>query len=180
MQKSIFFILVIALVIVGAVVVVFLNFFFKPEPVANFNEPIVNLNINKNGNKNINININTTVNSNTNDNLPLKIYHINGAIKRIEEGRIFVDAIVLTGKTLRPDSEGKTEIIEVIIQPTVKITKLTFIAKEGGNSYAPNIEAIKLSDLKIGDKVEVISSSNIKGKDSFTATTIQLTQASIK
>lgn len=176
MQKSIFLILIIALIVVGAVIIVFLSFFFKPESAINFNKPIVNLNINENGNKNIN----STANSNINDNLPVKIYHINGTIKKIEEGRIFVDAIILTGKTLRPNKEGKTEIIEVIVEPTVKITKLTFVAKEDGKSYSPNVTAIKLSDLKIGDKIEVSSSSDIKGQDSFKAAAIQVIQSSIK
>lgn len=175
MQKPIFLILILALIITGGAVILFLSLFFKPEPAVNFNETIVNLNINSN--KNVNT---VAVNSNINDNLPAKIYHINGVIKRIEEDRMFVDAVILTGKTLRPDKEGKTEIIEVIIKPDVKITELTFIAKDGGKSYSPNVVAIKLSDLKIGDRVEVLSSSNIKGQDSFTATSIQLMQTSIK
>ncbi|MCK5459564.1 hypothetical protein KAI52_00435 [Candidatus Parcubacteria bacterium] len=174
MQKSIFLILILAVIITGGVIVLFLSLFFEADLTVNFNEPAVNLNINENKN------INTDVNSNINDNLPIKIYHINGIIKRIEEDRMFVDAIVLTGKTLNPNQEGATEIVEVAISPTVKITKLIFVAKEGGKSYTPNIINIKLSDLKIGDKVEVISSSDIKGKDSFPAATIQLIQTSIK
>ncbi|MCK4744905.1 hypothetical protein KAS41_02475 [Candidatus Parcubacteria bacterium] len=176
MQKSIFLILILALIIIGGVIILFLSLFFEADPAVNFNDPVVDYT--NGGNKNIN----TAANNNINDNLPVKIYHINGTIKRIEEDRMFVDAIVLTGKTLKPNQEGKTEIVEVVISTTVKITKLTFVAKEGtrGKIYTPNIVDIKLSDLKIGDKVEVVSSSDIKGKDSFTAATIQLTQTSIK
>lgn len=174
MQKSIFLILILALIITGGVIVLFLNLFFEPQIATNLNKPVIDLNINSNKNTN------TAVNSNVNDNLPEKIYHINGIIKKINEDRIFVDAIVLSGKTLMPNKEGKTKIAEVVISQNTKITKLTFVAKEDGKSYSPKTENIELSDLNIGDKIEAISSSDIKGKDSFTAASIQLMQTSIK
>lgn len=114
------------------------------------------------------------------DNLPSKIYHVNGEIKKISKDTIFVEAIILEGKKLEFNKEKKTEIIEIKIGPNTNFSKLTFIPKEDGRGYSSVIQKIKFDDLKKEDKIEAMAGADIKGLKNFTAISIKIMPKSIQ
>ena len=114
------------------------------------------------------------------DHLPSKIYHVNGEIRRITKNSIFVEAIILEGKTLKFNKNKETEIIEIKIDQNTNFSKLTFVPKDDGGGYSSVIQKIEFNDLKTGDKIEAMAGINIKGLKNFMAISIKIMPKSIR
>lgn len=157
-------------------IISFFSFLFFVSKEQNSNH---NISVKKNIATNNNIQ-KTKPNKKISDNLPSKIYHINGEIKKITKDSIFIEAIILEEKTLNSKEKAKTQIIEVKVNNKTKITKLTFAPKKNSKNYSSVVENISLNDLKINDRIEAIAGSNIKGLKSFLANSIQVMPKSIQ
>ena len=108
--------------------------------------------------------------------LPRVTYNLSGKVQGISESAIALNAIVF-----RADANG--EVIKtiqnriVLVTPDTKITKLRFVPMVGskdGNKQAPQEIVVTISEILVGNSVEVISSNDISGKERFTATHIRI------
>lgn len=99
--------------------------------------------------------------------LPKVIYNFSGTIAKLEK-----DAIVFNAEIIGIDEKGEiTKTIEprkANIGSSANIKKLVFVKN------SPVESAIKLSDLKVGDYIEVISDQDISAALEFSATQVRI------
>jgi hypothetical protein len=108
---------------------------------------------------------------------------VSGTITAINKNIIAVEALVLLKDTTK---QPITHIVKVLVDENTEIIKTILpsteeiIAKNG--MVQPEKTAIKLSDLKVGDKIDVAAdkfiAENIKNGDPINAVSISLTIAS--
>lgn len=105
--------------------------------------------------------------------VPEVLYNLAGLIKKIENGTIFLEASIP-----KVDENGNpsqiTEIRKITVKPDAKISRLTFVAQEGTDEKAPKENQIILTDLKVGDYIEVISNKDISKSTEFEAVQVRL------
>lgn len=112
--------------------------------------------------------------------LPEDIRSISGTIKAIEGSVISLEINSLTERILPiPGKEPKKEIRKVAVGDKTELVKVDFSVPlppptPGGPAPVFPETKIKLSDLKAGDRVTVIAEENIKTKQEFTGSKIQL------
>jgi len=93
-------------------------------------------------------------------------YNLTGRVKNYDKNSITFEATIPMlnekGEVIR-----KREIRKALILPTTKFSKLTFIAQPETGAKIPKEEKISLTDIKIGDLIEVISNQDISSKKEF-------------
>ncbi|MFA6096460.1 MAG: hypothetical protein WC788_02425 [Candidatus Paceibacterota bacterium] len=97
--------------------------------------------------------------------VPKIIYNLSGKITKIDG-----NTIVFNAEMYNVDEEGVRTVREeerkAIVNPQTKVSSLTFVNR------TPVEKNIRLSDLKPGDYIEAISSSDISKADDFLAAKI--------
>lgn len=109
-----------------------------------------------------------------------EVFVISGMIKSIEENVIILETepFIEKGITLTSEEAEKKlqkETRKILINESTKITKinpLSFIPKKEMSQSEAEKLLIKLSDLKSGDNISVLSEESIKTKEEFTASLI--------
>ncbi len=98
--------------------------------------------------------------------LPKAFYNLTGRVKNYDKNSITFEATIPMlnekGEVIR-----KKEIRKALILPTTKFSKLTFVAQSETGKKIPKEEKISLTDIKIGDLIEVISNQDISSKKEF-------------
>lgn len=105
---------------------------------------------------------------------PEKIFSISGTIKEIKDNEIKIETPKFHKdlyERITKTEEKETRIIKVL--PTTKITKIDYTNVSPEAPFKE--EKIKLSELKVGDRITVTAKENIKNKLDFEAEFIQLT-----
>jgi len=108
--------------------------------------------------------------------MPNEVFLTSGEIKSIDKDIITLEINSLQERML-PGVTPKKEIKKVIVSSETEIIKIDFSAlinpsKSKGLPSGPQEIKIKLSDLKVGDKISVTAMENIKNKESFNASKI--------
>ena len=108
--------------------------------------------------------------------LPKEIYSFSGKITKIEGNSIWVEAKIRVSRF--PLSEGKEfekKEMKVNLVNDTEILKIEPIIPPSLPPEEPVKKTpLKLSDLKVGDRITVISKEDIKGKTEILADEIQL------
>lgn len=107
------------------------------------------------------------------DGLPKEVYNYNGEVIKIEDGVITIKALkganyLLNSKELKVKVDDKTEFNKFVVPESISNLK------PGQSGQYFERRSIKLSDIKIGDKVTVIALENIKDKTEFTAAIVEV------
>lgn len=115
---------------------------------------------------------------------PAEIFSVFGEIKAIEDNGISLEINSLTERRLPiPGEEQKKELRKVIVNDETQIIKIDFnsiarpVPPKPGEPFTPPQPKeirLKITDLKIGDRVNVTALENIKVKTEFVASKIQL------
>ena len=101
--------------------------------------------------------------------LPEEIYSISGKVTKIEGNKISLDSSVMVSRFPLPEGkEIEQRIFSVIVNDQTKISKIEFFLPE------EQPEILSLSDIKVGDEISVNSEEDIKDKEEFVASEIQL------
>lgn len=107
-----------------------------------------------------------------NNPMPEEVFGVNGEITKIQDNVLSIETTVQDPYKI--PEEWETKIVKVIIGEETRIIKLdTDIEIMPGEEGDKEIE-ISLNDLKVGDEIRAGSNENIKDKDEFTATVINL------
>lgn len=104
--------------------------------------------------------------------IPKEIFTISGKITEIKDNVLSVETVIQQPYVL--PEEWEKEIIRVRAEKETKIVKLEF--PEDPLEEVKETK-ISLSDLKIGNQINVESQENIRGKKEITAKTIKLNVA---
>ena len=98
--------------------------------------------------------------------LPKAFYNLTGRVKNYDKNSITFEATI---PMLNEKEEviRKREIRKALILPTTKFSKLTFVVQSETGKKIPKEEKISLTDIKIGDLIEVISNQDISSKKEF-------------
>jgi flagellar basal body-associated protein FliL len=98
--------------------------------------------------------------------LPKTFYNLVGTVKNYDKNSITFEASI---PQLNEEGEvvRKTEIRKALLLPTTKFSKLTFVVQPETGKKIPKEEKISLTDIKIGDQIEVISNQDISSKKEF-------------
>jgi hypothetical protein len=96
-----------------------------------------------------------------------EIFFTFGQIKSINENSFTIETNFLEGN---PSEQDEIKLIEI----TVNINEQTKFSKIAPSLENPEVEEteISFSDLREGNKVDIISSENIKGKTEITAVNV--------
>lgn len=101
---------------------------------------------------------------------PIVVSSIGGKIKLIDKNNLSLDVTGFLGNT-------KTDIRAVVVNDKTEFSRAYINArpvKAGENNVAPKPEPLNFVDLKIGDRIEVFATEDVKTKKEFLATKIQL------
>lgn len=107
------------------------------------------------------------------DGLPNEVYNYNGEVVKIEDNTIVIKAFraanyLLADKELRVKVDDKTEFSKLVVPKSIPDLK------PGQSGQYFERQPIKLSDIKVGDRVTVIALENIKDKTEFTAAIVEV------
>ena len=101
--------------------------------------------------------------------LPEEIYSISGKVTKIEGNKISLESSVMVSRFPLPEGkEIEQRIFSVIVNDQTKISKIEFFLPE------EQPEILSLSDIKVGDEISVNSEEDIKDKEEFVASEIQV------
>lgn len=112
--------------------------------------------------------------------VPEEIFAIGGTVKDIKDDSITIEMPPLIERILPGEEpkieEFKMEERKIIIGENTKLIKITplspLVTEPEKEMFVRQEELFKLSDLKVGDYINVESSENIKNKKEFIATKI--------
>ena len=104
--------------------------------------------------------------------LPPIVTEVTGRVERIEDSTIFLSFSERISRFPLP--EGKDflqKTIRVKTSPTTLIEKLKIVEDEQGGYVAKTLKS-SFQEIKIGDRITVVSKENIKGKSEIIASKI--------
>jgi len=109
---------------------------------------------------------------------PAEIFSVSGEVKSITGNTLSLEIISPSERAL-PGTELKKETRTVTVAPTTKLSRFNPLAiptidPKTKLPVTPKAESIRLSDLKVGDRVIVSAKENIKEKQAFEASEVQL------
>lgn len=99
--------------------------------------------------------------------LPKVLYNLSGKITKLEK-----DAIIFNAAISSKDSKG--EVVSSVESRKANIDSATAIKRLAFVNNSPVESIIKLSDIKVGDYVEVISDQDISNAAEFSATVVRV------
>jgi hypothetical protein len=103
--------------------------------------------------------------------LPQNLYSFSGKITKIEKNSIWVETQIRVSRLPLPEGkEFEKKEIKVNLTDETEILKVEYIPPE----EPVRKTSLKLTELKVGDQINVISKENIKGKTEILADKIQL------
>lgn len=98
--------------------------------------------------------------------LPKTLYNLTGEVENYDKNSITFEA-----KIPQMNEKGEiirqTEIRRALISTSTIFSKLTFVSEPETGKKIPKEEKISLSEIKIGDQIEVISNQDISSKKEF-------------
>ena len=103
-----------------------------------------------------------------------QVFSYIGKVKKIEKGKIIFFA------EARKNKLGKDTIMTAVISSKTKFDRVIVPktppknVEEGSGKSIFTREEIKLSDIKVGDEVTVVSGENIAGKTEFPAKRVEI------
>ncbi|MDP3057057.1 MAG: hypothetical protein Q8N37_00865 [bacterium] len=95
--------------------------------------------------------------------LPKVLYNLSGKITKIEKSAVIFDATI-SSKDFKGEIVSSTESRRANIDSATNIKKLVFVKN------SPVESVINLSDIKVGDYIEVIAEQDISSAIEFSAT----------
>lgn len=99
--------------------------------------------------------------------LPKVLYNLSGKITKVEKDAVIFDAVIFS-KDAKGEIASGVEPRKANIDSAVNINRLVFVKN------SPIESAIKLSDLKVGDYIEVISDQDISDAAEFSVTLVRV------
>ncbi len=107
------------------------------------------------------------------DGLPQKVYSYSGKVLEVGNNLLVIKALkgenyLLADKELQVKLNDKTQFNKLVIPKSIPDLK----PGESGQYFKR--QPVKLSEIKVGDKVTVIALENIKNKTEFTAAMVEV------